>query len=718
MPIPDSKINRDWIVIQKEATVHEVQGRVPRDKRRIQWIITPIAGSEYAVYRVIDLVQFLQDTLRVDAVTQRLLNASLEDLGKFLETYTRTAVERGANWEDVRAEWSERDDPPLVVLDHGTAIGILKSAVRGGGGDVDFLDQKPVSEPKSANGGVRSGGAPPIPVTGGGGSAPGKTGGVLGIPETEETRPARKINVSFEPPEQKDKPLQVGETYTLAFSVEAEVLAQAIANATLDEARLFPPNVEQVDLFVQLLSDDFEILTDPQKMIVPREGKSKNRARFDIVPKHNGASELTAVFLKEGNAVQAITLKLNVGVASAVETVTLGRPVEAAGAVKPRALSLWIDYIGSGFKVSFLGPNEASSFMIPLQLQELELEIGKARKALQNIVEFQEKGDLVYQSDTTVSATAKNKTLPMLARAGFLLFQAIFNHAGSGQPAKDFGKRLREFAKGETLNIQIISKQMMLPWGILYLADRFDPNNIDPDMFLGLKHIIEHAPMEPSMDFPPNIASAPQLTVSLNLNQEIDKQMNFPLIKNQQKYWDAKKKKGGLSLITRTSSTDLLNALADTSTPDQIAYFYCHAVSKNLSEGGANASTLQFGKNESVTLEDFILSAPSDIRLQGSPLVFINACESAELSPLFYNGFMPYFVDKGARGMIGTECPVPALFASEWAGKFFDQFLAGKPLGQIFLDLRRDYFFNHNNILGLLYAVYCDADTAIVPGLA
>src|SRR6185295_18549046 len=126
-----------------------------------------------------------------------------------------------------------------------------------------------------------------------------------------------------------------------------------------------------------------------------------------------------------------------------------------------------------------------------------------------------------------------------------------------------------------------------------------------------------------------------------------------------------------------------------------IAYFYCHAISKNLSEGGANASTLQFGKDQSVTLEDFVLSAPSDIRLAGSPLVFINACESAELSPLFYNGFMPYFVDKGARGMIGTECPVPALFASEWAGKFFDEFLGGKPLGQIFLDLRRDYFFNH-----------------------
>jgi len=56
--------------------------------------------------------------------------------------------------------------------------------------------------------------------------------------------------------------------------------------------------------------------------------------------------------------------------------------------------------------------------------------------------------------------------------------------------------------------------------------------------------------------------------------------------------------------------------------------------------------------------------------------------------------------------------------ALDWAGKFFDAFLAGKPLGQIFLDLRRDYFYAHNNILGLLYAVYCDADTRIEPALS
>jgi hypothetical protein len=98
-------------------------------------------------------------------------------------------------------------------------------------------------------------------------------------------------------------------------------------------------------------------------------------------------------------------------------------------------------------------------------------------------------------------------------------------------------------------------------------------------------------------------------------------------------------------------------------------------------------------------------------------LVFINACESAELSPLFYDGFAPYFMAKGARGVIGTECKTPALFAAEWAKRFFTHFLAGKSLGQTFLDLRQEFYYKHNNIMGLLYALYCDGDTLITPGM-
>jgi hypothetical protein len=74
-------------------------------------------------------------------------------------------------------------------------------------------------------------------------------------------------------------------------------------------------------------------------------------------------------------------------------------------------------------------------------------------------------------------------------------------------------------------------------------------------------------------------------------------------------------------------------------------------------------------------------------------------------------------MSRGARGVIGTECETPALFAVEWSKHFFDRFLAGERLGQIFLDLRRKFYDEHNNLLGLLYALYVDGDTRIEPAV-
>ncbi|MGE5141352.1 MAG: CHAT domain-containing protein, partial [Rudaea sp.] len=170
-------------------------------------------------------------------------------------------------------------------------------------------------------------------------------------------------------------------------------------------------------------------------------------------------------------------------------------------------------------------------------------------------------------------------------------------------------------------------------------------------------------------------------------------------------------------------------ALAELTTADQarqvlreganaILYFYCHAISKGINDvGGPDASALLFTGFQAVTLGDLRLTAPVKKPLSGAPLIFINACESAQLSPLFYDGFVPYFIARGARGVIGTECQIPAVFADEFGRRFFDRFLCGEPLGQSFLDLRREFLDRHNNPLGLLYALYSDGDTLVAPPL-
>jgi hypothetical protein len=194
--------------------------------------------------------------------------------------------------------------------------------------------------------------------------------------------------------------------------------------------------------------------------------------------------------------------------------------------------------------------------------------------------------------------------------------------------------------------------------------------------------------------------------------------MKVPLIAPQVAYWQDKEQGGKIKLTKRENGISLLKAMSNTQeTSDELVYFYCHVTSTDLAEGGPDRSNLMFGPNDKLTLGALKQNAPYTRLLPGEPLVYINACESAELSPLFYDGFVPYFLAKGARGVIGTECEIPAIFAREWAKAFFERFLAGGELGRVVLDLRNEFLAQNNNILGLIYALYVDADTRVEPAV-
>lgn len=738
MPIPLDQLNHDWIMIEPTATVRALRDAVPWERRRILWIVTPLDSRNYAVFKVGELSAFLHEMTKRDYAMPADLNLTLGSLEKFVELYAREAVDVGANWNKVRETWNALSDPPLVVLENGKIIGILKSTRRGGSDASDWLN--------TTNGGPKAEPPPPpppppppspplpigVPKNGGGDlemlppdiDEPKTTepGGTLGPTDAVVAPPsARRLNARFIDHD-ANAPLVVGETYKLGFSVQVTKLQDAIADAVfLEMKNWFPTGTEQVVLTVQLLSDDFEIFSEPQKLFVPRTGKSRNEASFDISPKHNGASQVTAVLFKDNNAVQSMTLDLDVGTpggAAAAKTTTLGRNLEAMAEVQPRDLNLWIEYTGSEFQARLSG-SAAWSAKLPITKEELALAIEKARAALEHVVDYEgDNGALIYQrADTTIPPEVYQETLPRVAEAGWLLFNTIFFAPAADQAAKQLGALIQRLAREEPrLKIQIVSKEMLLPWGMLYMADEFDPNHVDPNLLLGAKHIIEHLPMEADMNFRQTISSKPALAVGLNLNPDIDKQLKIDVVEQQEKYFSDLTQNPAIQIIARKSGDDIFNAWTKTTTPDQIAYFYCHANSMTLAQGGATENRLEFGVGRWIyTLQDFIVRASNRTRVPNAPLVFLNACQSAQLSPLFYNGFMPYFVSKGARGMIGTECSVPANFASEFARRFFEEFFKGKTVGSVMLELRQDYLFNKRNMLGLLYALYCDADTQIAP---
>jgi hypothetical protein len=558
--------------------------------------------------------------------------------------------------------------------------------------------------------------------------APGLAGGpsplAAGSALIQPVHEGRFLNAEFTEHDM-NQPLPLDQESTLALYVDTQASAFMPAVRFEDE-RIFQAEETLVYLEVYLTSRDFKIHTSgPQVLRVPKGNlPSRNKARFDIEPLQKQAfqGEVTALIFKDKNFVQGITLKLNLGTGSrAIESVeTLGRPPDSAAVLQPRDVTLFIKKAVDGYDLTLVR-EAVTEARLPISALELNQLVKEARQALLDVVRTQKGNTFPYQmADMTIPADIGQQALKSLARAGWKLYRGIFFGPSAGADANLLGERLRELSEGGRLKLQIISQDFMLPWGLLYLSQELTSDTpLEFERFLGLKHIIEHIPLQTSMPvFDSAISSQPRLTVSLNVDTSVDRPP-FTVVKDQLDWWQNQQQSARLTVIERQSGPEFVQALATETTPDQIIYFYGHAVSKQLEEGaGPGSSSLSFANNTGVTLDDLFFDAPATRRLRSNPLVFINACESAELSPLFYGGFMPYFTQKGARGMIGTECEAPAFFAAEWAKRFFERFLfQEKTVGEVFLELRREFYTDHNNILGLIYALYCDGDTRVTPGI-
>ena len=95
-----------------------------------------------------------------------------------------------------------------------------------------------------------------------------------------------------------------------------------------------------------------------------------------------------------------------------------------------------------------------------------------------------------------------------------------------------------------------------------------------------------------------------------------------------------------------------------------------------------------------------------DIDFGNSPLVFVNACESSQLTPsLSGQSFVSFFLDRGAAAFLGTECTMTAVFAHPFAGFVLSRLLSGDTIGGALLAARR-HFVAKRNPLGLAYVQY------------
>jgi hypothetical protein len=88
------------------------------------------------------------------------------------------------------------------------------------------------------------------------------------------------------------------------------------------------------------------------------------------------------------------------------------------------------------------------------------------------------------------------------------------------------------------------------------------------------------------------------------------------------------------------------------------------------------------------------------------PLVFVNACGSAQADPLYGNPFVEHFVrDWGSRALVGTDWTVPTDFADVFSRSVIARLRSGEALIDALRSTSREAFAA-GNLYPLIYALY------------
>ena len=140
--------------------------------------------------------------------------------------------------------------------------------------------------------------------------------------------------------------------------------------------------------------------------------------------------------------------------------------------------------------------------------------------------------------------------------------------------------------------------------------------------------------------------------------------------------------------------------------PVAVLYFYCHA-----SVGDGAQPVLRFG-NTSKREDTLLRTELSSRSLPDGPLVFANACTTAQADPHMTSELEQKFFGRGVRAFIGTETKVPIRLASKFAWLYF-QFLYRRadpqfqPMsaGEALTQARMFLWTQHRNVGGLFYSM-------------
>jgi hypothetical protein len=354
------------------------------------------------------------------------------------------------------------------------------------------------------------------------------------------------------------------------------------------------------------------------------------------------------------------------------------------------------------------------TYVVPIDAPELQRLTEHLRQKLSQIVYYTEDPSqptpFANTSELIVDQHVLKRAALPLADAGGQIWHRLFGGSHVPDGLRRFARALRDLPHGSTLRVVIEDRRFILPWALLY--DKPGPisvETLDWSGFWGYRYVLDVLPpgiyRDPRIRArPPGLQALLSDEAALRAFTEIQAQLFQGEL--QAGRWDVR--------WGAAAAWEMLSQPSDAA----LLYCYCHSTRAGAPAGLPGDSLLRFGSpDQSIRLAD--LERIEDEVLWNSPLVFLNSCKGAAHDPIFYDGFMSFFIERrGARAFIGTEVDAPQLLGHDFAIHFLRAFVQGWPVGKILWQLRRHYLEYHHTILGFNYSLYGLDEVRLDPPIA
>ncbi len=573
----------------------------------------------------------------------------------------------------------------------------------------------------------------------------------------------RFVNLWFEDADRSAIPggqsLVVGRAYHLALNV-GRLLQDSIIDwdrAPAGAQAIVEPQAEDALLYVSLNSQDFEIPEPTQSLRLPKKGDS-DLVRFQAVPLDRtwGTDLATLEVCLFYRTYLVQTFRVRAEVVAAGETAhgahpQIARLIHARTAsfpdmakLPPRDLSLTITRDGADrYRFTFLvdpgdngpvagreqgtGPVELFCH-VHMTRDDLTHLITKARRQLYNVVQA---FDLLQERDTRTYRMATRA----LAQVGRQLYLRLFASA-SAQALRDWMEEI--LPDGSTIQVVDLAGDFCFPWSLVYTAQPWDDDEpVDVEKFWGWRYeiaLLTSRMLDTYRQARTEMPTDDALCISVGMYERLVGAAE------QKAFFAALDSRSGHRVLPEivTSRRKMGRKLAGAD--QDLYYFFCHGYTERIATDIQLDADLvsQFAQQTAASLKDRPQSvrehlddlfdvSDSWLRLTRGkipltmlketvpsefsqhPFVFLNMCESAQVLPSLSDGFVPFFLERGARAVIGTECSMNTVFADDFSRAFLTLFFQGESAGAILLTLRRRYL-NEGNPLALAYTLYADAN--------